>query len=154
MAPTGRRDLLLDIMPGWKFKAEVEIPGEFETDFFEFGTLELTFKAYPYKISTSLEGFNDWDTLYFPTDIIQEVRFTTPNRESQIPFNTLSVGNIVHIGAWSESLTAQRISDTRNYRIDNAYSIKEKRTGTSTSNIIWTSLNTSWVSYGYGLKIL
>lgn len=136
LAKVGRHDLMLDIMPGWKFRAEVENTGPFDTDFFEFGVLELTFKAYPYKISTSMEGFGTWDELYFPNDIIQNVVFETPLRETQLPLTQLAIGSIVHIGAWSESLGGTRISNTRNYRLDDAYSIKEKRTGTPTSNNI------------------
>lgn len=136
MGPVGKHDLILDIMPGWKFKAEVESTGAFDTDYFEYGVLELTFKAYPYKLSTSLEGFNEWDTLYFPTDVLQNVVFETPLRETQMPYRSLSVGNIVHIGAWSESIGGARIADVRNYRLDSSYDIKEKRTGTSASSNI------------------
>lgn len=126
MTPDERVVLELDIMPGWHFKAEVESVGDFDTGFFEIGLLEVTFLTYPYKIREEPEGNDVWDIFDFENDVVQDVKFTLPSIESQMPFRELEVGAIVHLGAWAQYLGSVR-SDGRSYSRQRAYEITNKR---------------------------
>ncbi|GIN93318.1 hypothetical protein J22TS1_43690 [Siminovitchia terrae] len=71
-----------DDIPGYYFLAEVE-EGPEPTDFNSFGTLSVTFVAYPFKIGELEEGNDIWDTFNFLLDYAQSTEFTV-SRSSKV----------------------------------------------------------------------
>lgn len=102
MAGAGRKKLELDIMPYWHFMAEVEEMGDWETDLFEFGEIEVNFICYPFRIYNTPEGASDWDTINFDLDTKQQTFFKIPPIEEQLPFRELKVGDMITIGGWAQ----------------------------------------------------
>lgn len=102
MRPTEKARLELDFLPDYYFMAEVESIGEWETNVFKFGTIEVIFKAYPFKISTFSAGRIPWDALNFKTDYLQKTDTQLDGFESQLPLEPLTVGTMVTIGGWAQ----------------------------------------------------
>lgn len=96
----GLQRLELDTVPFWYFMAEVSEILDWETNYFEYGTIKIVFRAYPYRIGVSYEGSPFWDDLTI-FDYDQTVSFTLP------PFNgnlkPIEVGDVVTIGGWVDS---------------------------------------------------
>ncbi len=63
-----------DLVPGYYFLAEVV--GDIDTDFlWEYGELNVKFKAAPFKYSDLLEGNDLWDPFNFELDVFQDTEF-------------------------------------------------------------------------------
>lgn len=86
MDSNGRQRLEDDDIPGYYFLAEVEDAASIQDDF-ETGTLSVTFRAYPFKISDKAEGDDIWDTFNFETDVVQYVHFTVDTTQDIVLYN-------------------------------------------------------------------
>lgn len=102
MKSTDKSKLTLDFLPDWYFMAEVENVGDLDTDVFETGEIEVVFTASPFKISQHYAGDLMFDSLNVLTDYIQTTRIQLPTFESQLPYTTLKVGDMVTIGGWAQ----------------------------------------------------
>ena len=98
MGEPGKKRLILDIMPAYFFNAEVESVGDFETNLLEYGILEVTFTALPYRRRIQVEGHDIWDHFNFETDYVQTTYHTLPNMTTSPTFNNLSIGQMVNLG--------------------------------------------------------
>ena len=74
LSPNTKIPLFDDNIPGYYYKAEC-VSVEFE-DLVNKGKLKAIFSAYPFKISTTYEGNNLWDTFNFEVDVLQDTKFT------------------------------------------------------------------------------
>lgn len=75
MNSNGKQRLYDDAIPGYYFLAEVEGGLSFD-ELWNYGTLTVTFTAYPFMISELQEGHDIWDDINFDLDILQPVEFT------------------------------------------------------------------------------
>ena len=75
MNSNGKQRLYDDTIPGYYFLAEVEGGLSFD-ELWNYGTLTVTFTAYPFMISELQEGHDIWDDINFDLDILQPVEFT------------------------------------------------------------------------------
>jgi predicted phage tail component-like protein len=70
----GKQQLIFDVMNDYYFMAEIEGTTSFQ-ETMEFGKLELTFVADPFKYSTEYIGSDIWDTFNFEEDYAQSSGF-------------------------------------------------------------------------------
>ena len=71
---SGKQQLKFDVIKDYYFIAEVEGSSSFE-EVLAFGKLEVTFIAYPFKISVDYVGGDIWDTFNFEEDYLQSNSF-------------------------------------------------------------------------------
>lgn len=86
LMPGEQRKLIDEAIPGYYFLAEVQEAPTF-TEKKGIGTLEVTFTAYPFKISDKLEGDDVWDTFNFELDIAQPTEFTVNGSRNVTVYN-------------------------------------------------------------------
>lgn len=75
LVPGEQRKLIDEAIPDYYFLAEVQEAPSFK-EWKGTGTLEVTFTAYPFKISNKFEGDDDWDSFNFEFDTAQETEFS------------------------------------------------------------------------------
>ena len=85
-----------DVFPGYYFLVEAREGPGFELNVYA-GKLQVTFNAYPFRISETPEGNNLWKPFNFHTDVMQKTNFTV----ERTTFKPLSVGQYATLGAWS-----------------------------------------------------
>lgn len=74
LVDVGKQQLIFDVLNDYYFMAEVEATTSFE-EMQEFGKLEVTFVADPFKKSTVLVGSNIWDTFNFEEDYLSDTTY-------------------------------------------------------------------------------
>lgn len=131
MNSKGKQPLYDDHFRGYHFMAEVEEGTELEENWSD-GTLDVTFVAYPFKISNIFEGNDEWDLFDFDNGVTQDISGLLPS-SAGTTFTPLSVGDKVIVGAWVQ-LTAKTPSEGAtpiNYQYSNRpYTIKTVNTHT------------------------
>lgn len=95
-------ELTLDMFPDYYFKAEAETGYDFETNLFEFGEIEVTFTAYPYRIGKHKVGDDNFRVFNFLTDVRQDYDIELVSIADQLPFKLLNEGDVVTIGGWAQ----------------------------------------------------
>ena len=63
---------------------------EFE-DLVNKGKLKAIFSAYPFKISTTYEGNNLWDSFNFEVDVLQDTKFTVNGSSNVNIYNSSAI---------------------------------------------------------------
>ena len=118
----GLQPLYLDTTPYWYFKAEVSEILDWETNHFEFGTIKVVFRAYPFKISTKNEGSPYWDdlTIY---DYDQTVKYVLPPLTQTL--KPIEVGDMVTIGGWIEGLGVEGVNYNTDYITERYRKVEE-----------------------------
>ena len=70
-----KKTILIDEdLKGYYYLAEC-IDIDFD-NYYSFGLIDVTFTAYPFKISSAYEGNNLWDSFNFELDVLQDTKFT------------------------------------------------------------------------------
>lgn len=77
----GKQPLYDDSYPGYYFLAEVESGPDFSSEW-TYGTLSVTFTAYPFMIKEKSEGNDNWDTFNFELDVAQFTTFDVQGSRS------------------------------------------------------------------------
>ena len=72
---TNSKSILIDEdLKGYYYMAEcTEVNFD---NYYNFGLIDVTFNAYPFKIGESYEGNNLWDSFNFELDVLQDTKFT------------------------------------------------------------------------------
>lgn len=78
---SGKQPLFDDVYPNYYFLAEVESGADFEENW-TYGTLSVTFTAYPFMIKEKPEGNDIWDTFNFELDVAQFTTFDIQGSQS------------------------------------------------------------------------
>ncbi|XRJ96178.1 phage tail protein [Latilactobacillus sakei] len=86
LVPGEQRKLFDEAIPDYYFLAEVQEAPTF-TEWKGTGTLEVTFTAYPFKISNKYEGDDIWDTFNFELDMAQNTEFNVNGAQTITIFN-------------------------------------------------------------------
>lgn len=97
MNSNGKQKLYDDHFPGYYFLAEVEEEPVFNEQW-NYGTIDVTFEAYPFMISVLPEGHDIWDELNFELDVAQEMSYSL---DGEYSFKKLAIGSTATIGAWA-----------------------------------------------------
>lgn len=106
MSKSGKQVLTDSLVPGYYFLAEV-VEGT-NTDFlFVGGKANITFTAYPFKISELPEGNDIWDTFNFLLDYAQDTKFEVSGSKSVTLYNRSATTIIPQIIA-SNDMTIKR----------------------------------------------
>jgi len=88
---SGKANLEYNNEIGMYYTARVETPPTWDMAKNK-GTFDFEFIAYPFKLSTALQGINQlWDTFNFETDIVQQSGFTVAGTSTVSVYNTGSV---------------------------------------------------------------
>lgn len=90
----GKQEPLFDdLFKGYYFLAECEGDVNFkELDTNKkFATIEVTFNAYPFKISTMQDGHDTWDDFNFELDMVQDTKFIVNGTQSVKLYNNGSI---------------------------------------------------------------
>lgn len=82
----GKQKLIFDVVRDYYYMAEIEDVSSFE-ETMEFGKLELTFVADPFKHSVEYVGSDVWDTFNFEEDYAQDVEHTISGSKSITIYN-------------------------------------------------------------------
>lgn len=82
----GKQKLYDDAYPGYYFLAELEGDASFSENWRD-GTLDVTFKAYPFMISELQEGNDLWDPFNFELDVAQVTEFNINGTEEVVLYN-------------------------------------------------------------------
>lgn len=87
MNSNGKQKLIDPYIPGYYFMAEVE--GDIDLNHLvHYGILDVSFIAYPFKISELPEGHDIWDEFNFELDIAQILKHTVNGTKTITLFNT------------------------------------------------------------------
>ena len=97
MNSNGKKKLFDPDIKGYYFLAEVEGGVELE-HFIRSGVLNVTFIAYPFKISVLPEGHDIWDEFNFELDMAQNLTYSM---DGEYTFKQLPIGSTATIGAWA-----------------------------------------------------
>lgn len=151
MGEPGKKRLILDIMPAYFFTAEVESVGDFETNLLEYGILEVTFTALPYRQRVVQEGHDTWDHFNFETDYVQMTEFDLPTMNWPLSYNNLSIGQMVNLGGWASVQVGSSVA-IRHHQTEPFYEIVGKRSSTYDESKGWISFNEYQLDNGFWVR--
>lgn len=72
MQPVGKVPLYDDVMPGYHYLGEVQAAPTFAENLGSFGSLQVTWQCYPFRIRDKADFDDTWDTFNFETDVAQD----------------------------------------------------------------------------------
>ena len=85
-----KKTILIDEdLKGYYYLAEC-IDIDFD-NYYSFGLIDVTFTAYPFKISSSYEGNNLWDSFNFELDVLQDTKFTVNGSSNVNIYNSSAI---------------------------------------------------------------
>ena len=85
-----KKTILIDEdLKGYYYLAEC-IDIDFD-NYYSFGLIDVTFTAYPFKISSSYEGNNLWDSFNFELDVLQDTKFTVNGSSNVTIYNSSAI---------------------------------------------------------------
>ena len=93
MNSNGKQPLYDDAIPGYYYLAEVEDGLSFD-ELWNYGTITVTFTAYPFMISELEEGHDIWDDINFDLDVLQPVDFAV-NGKLEITLYNAGTPNVI-----------------------------------------------------------
>ena len=84
---TNSKSILIDEdLKGYYYMAEcTEVNFD---NYYNFGLIDVTFNAYPFKIGESYEGNNLWDSFNFELDVLQDTKFTVNGTSNVSIYNS------------------------------------------------------------------
>lgn len=113
LGTNGKTQLTDDDLIGYYYLAEC-IDIDFD-NYYSFGFFDVTFEAYPFKISENYEGADIWDTFNFETDVSQDVSFTITDYKEVTLYNK-GITNVVPQVICSGSMQIIKDGITYNFK--------------------------------------
>lgn len=118
MNSNGKQRLYDDSIPSYYYLAEVEGGLNFD-EFWNYGTLTVTFTAYPFMISDLEEGHDIWDEINFELDVLQPIEFE---------INGIKSISLVNVSATTLSPTIETTSSMEIVKDGVIYNVTEGKT--------------------------
>lgn len=101
MQPVGKVPLYDDVMPGYHYLAEVQTAPTFTENLGSFGSLQVVWQCYPFRIKDAAEFDDTWDTFDFATDVAQDTQLDQSHKS--ITLVNIGVSNVAITATASES---------------------------------------------------
>lgn len=103
MQPQGKVPLYDDIMPGYHYLGEVQSAPVFAENLGSFGSLQVVWQCYPFRIKDTAEFDDVWDTFNFETDVAQDTELSASRRS--ITLVDIGVSNVALTANASQATT-------------------------------------------------